>query len=406
MSFANTIAGGTQRDPAQHHRPARPGPPRRSRRWTSPSPTSSSCCATPPAPSSPRNAHRRSAGPHRRPGGRATSCGQRLADFAPLGGGPLTDLCLFVTETGYVAAPGPFFATTALFAPLLAAIGHDLTPAVLAGETTGTVAMAGADGVWAPNDEPVKCFVPELDRVDWVAIVDAGPTVRVVATDGLPERLLQTVDWSRRLFELDAATVPSGAAVPLDPDALDETVAAGERRAGRRAGRHRAPPLRHGPRVRQAAHPVRRPDRLLPGHPAQVWPNVSLAVERADSAAQYAAMSPRRRRRRPPPGRPRREGRRRHRGHPVGEGQHPGPRRDRLHVGARPAPVPAARLRVGAVAGLDRLAPRPAGRPAPRRLTTAAPTGGPPSRERGTSHRPTLSRGTWWVGAPARGSRR
>ena len=58
--------------------------------------------------------------PHRRPRGRRRCCGDTCADFAALGDGPLTDLCLFLAETGYVAAPGPFFATAALFVPLLA----------------------------------------------------------------------------------------------------------------------------------------------------------------------------------------------------------------------------------------------------------------------------------------------
>src|SRR6266487_3445338 len=56
---------------------------------------------------------------------------RHLKDFAALGDGPLTDLCLFVEETGYVAAPGPFFPTAALFAPLLAALGSDLLPSAL-----------------------------------------------------------------------------------------------------------------------------------------------------------------------------------------------------------------------------------------------------------------------------------
>ncbi|HUF85008.1 MAG TPA: hypothetical protein VMQ81_10500, partial [Acidimicrobiia bacterium] len=78
-----------------------------------------------------------------------------LRGFAGLGGGPLADLHLFLEEMGYVAAPGPFFATTALFAPVLAAIGHDLLPAVLAGEVTGTVALAGADGHWRLNGDAI-----------------------------------------------------------------------------------------------------------------------------------------------------------------------------------------------------------------------------------------------------------
>ena len=47
----------------------------------------------------------------------------RLTDFAGLATGPCTDLCLFIEQTGYVAAPGPFFASTALFGSVLAAAG-------------------------------------------------------------------------------------------------------------------------------------------------------------------------------------------------------------------------------------------------------------------------------------------
>src|SRR5438477_1371804 len=41
-----------------------------------------------------------------------------LREFTELGNGPLVDLCLFLEETGFALAPGPFFATTALFAGL------------------------------------------------------------------------------------------------------------------------------------------------------------------------------------------------------------------------------------------------------------------------------------------------
>src|SRR6266542_1694451 len=105
---------------------------------------------------------------------------RHLKDFAALGDGPLTELCLFVEETGYVAAPGPFFPTAALFAPLLGALGHELLAPAVAGEVTGTVAVAGADGVWQANDDRVKTFVPEADRVDWVALVSSGPAVTLV----------------------------------------------------------------------------------------------------------------------------------------------------------------------------------------------------------------------------------
>ena len=82
-----------------------------------------------------------------------------LREFAALGTGDATDLCVFLEQTGYVAAPGPFFASAALCAPLLAAIDHPALESVVAGKTTGTVAVAGTSGEWAPNAEPVKFFV-------------------------------------------------------------------------------------------------------------------------------------------------------------------------------------------------------------------------------------------------------
>jgi alkylation response protein AidB-like acyl-CoA dehydrogenase len=143
---------------------------------------------------------------------------RHLRDFAALGEEPLTDLCLFVEETGYVAAPGPFFPTAALFAPLLGALGHELLALAVAGEITGTVAMAGVAGVWQPNDDPVKTFVPEADRVDWVAVVSSGPAVTLLRSP--PARRVTTVDLSRRLFEVEvgAGAVP---AQSVDPEAFD-----------------------------------------------------------------------------------------------------------------------------------------------------------------------------------------
>ena len=213
----------------------------------------------------------------------------RERDFAALGDGPLTDLCLFTAETGYVAAPGRFFATTALFAPLLAATGDDRLAATLAGETSGTVAMAGLDGTWAPNEEPVKRFVPELDSVEWVAVVEAGPTLRVVPTAGLPMRLLGTADWSRRLFELDVADL-DGARRPLDVDAVDAVVAgATVALAAEMVGTARRlfdMALEYAKQRVQFDHPIGSFQAIQ-----HRLAELSLAVERADSAAQYAAMS-------------------------------------------------------------------------------------------------------------------
>jgi len=147
---------------------------------------------------------------------------EHLRAYAALGGGPLTDLHLFLEETGYVAAPGPFFPTAALFAPLLRAIGHDLVPAVLDGDVTGTVALAGNDGVWTPNDDPVKTFVAEADRVDWVAVVTGEPAVALVASP--PVRPVATIDPSRRLFEVDTTRIGARGRIAVDPDVVDALV--------------------------------------------------------------------------------------------------------------------------------------------------------------------------------------
>ncbi|MBM3672137.1 MAG: acyl-CoA dehydrogenase [Actinobacteria bacterium] len=148
----------------------------------------------------------------------------KLSDFTALGDGPASDLFLFVEETGYVAAPGVFFPTVAMFAPLLQALDHELLPSVLAGEATGTVALAGADGHFVPNDEPVKTFVPEADRVDWVAVVDTGPKVRIIPAGDVALRQTRLVDFSRRHFEVDTANVKSDT-LALDPAAFDDVVA-------------------------------------------------------------------------------------------------------------------------------------------------------------------------------------
>jgi alkylation response protein AidB-like acyl-CoA dehydrogenase len=143
---------------------------------------------------------------------------ERLREFCGLGAGSAVDLCLFLEQTGYVAAPGQFFATVALFAPMLEAAESDLLEKVLAGEVTGTVALAGLDGVWRPGGEATKTFVPEADRVDHIAVVGAGPTITVV--DRLPTRLVGTVDTSRRLFDVDTTTVVAGGR-PIAPEAVE-----------------------------------------------------------------------------------------------------------------------------------------------------------------------------------------
>lgn len=144
-----------------------------------------------------------------------------LSEWTPLSDGPLTDLCLFLEEAGAVLLPGPFFTTTALFRPLLRAVGSDPEG------WTGTVALAGPDGVWdarSISDDRTRTFVLEADRVDRIAIATPGPGL--VVTEPLPARLVESADFSRRLFDLE---VPRGAqaATAIDADALAGVVERG-----------------------------------------------------------------------------------------------------------------------------------------------------------------------------------
>ena len=124
---------------------------------------------------------------------------RHLREFNALGAGPATDLCLFLEQTGYAAAPGPFLAT-ALFTSL---VGGD-------GETTGTVAFL---------DDAMNPFVLEAGRVDQIALIGPGPGLAVVATADLRARLrfVTTVDFSRRMYQLDSSDLDARAE-PIDPE--------------------------------------------------------------------------------------------------------------------------------------------------------------------------------------------
>jgi alkylation response protein AidB-like acyl-CoA dehydrogenase len=123
---------------------------------------------------------------------------RHLAEYAPLAAGPTTDLCLFLEQTGYAAAPGPFLATM-LYASL---VGDD-------GTITGTVASIA---------DEANPFVLEADRVEKVAFVLPGPRVAVADTRDLTLRPVATVDFSRRLFSIEGAPTHSQ---PFDVGLLD-----------------------------------------------------------------------------------------------------------------------------------------------------------------------------------------
>ncbi len=159
------------------------------------------------------------------PDGAADLFARHLRDWVELAGGPAVDLTLFLTEAGAAVAPGPFLATAGFFAPLLVAAGHDLASAAVAGEAVGTVAIAGADGMWTAAPATLRSQVIDLHLVDHVAVVldgAAGPALAVVEASTVAGRRVETMDLARGSFAMDIAAVPSG--VPLDPSALDDAI--------------------------------------------------------------------------------------------------------------------------------------------------------------------------------------
>jgi alkylation response protein AidB-like acyl-CoA dehydrogenase len=105
----------------------------------------------------------------------------------------MVDLCVFMEELGYVAAPGPFFASAVLAAPVLTALG--------APGRTATVAVAGADGRWRLNDEVRKTFVLNAQTVDGVVALGADGSA-VLLDDPVTTRVA-TIDTTRPIYDVD-----------------------------------------------------------------------------------------------------------------------------------------------------------------------------------------------------------
>ena len=162
---------------------------------------------------------------------------RHLRDWVALADGPTVDWALFGIELGAACAPGPFLVTAGLFTPLLLAIDHPLAPAAVAGEITGTVAIAGADGVWRPNDDPVRTQVIDLDRVDHVAVIGtagpagtggtggtAGPGAATLAVLDAPALTAQRIDTLDLLRTVHRFEIPDGTAfdaLPIETLPLD-----------------------------------------------------------------------------------------------------------------------------------------------------------------------------------------
>jgi alkylation response protein AidB-like acyl-CoA dehydrogenase len=194
-----------------------------------------------------------------------------LREYAGLGAGPATDLCLFLEQTGHAAAPGPFFATAALFTPL---VGGD-------GTTTGTVALV---------DDDVNPYVLEADRVDQLAVIADGSLAVVDVTHVAScLRFVETVDQSRRLFLFDTSDVHLEF-TPIEPAALvawrDRVHAALAAEMVGTARRIFEMTLLYAKERKQFDVPIGSFQAIQ-----HKLAEMSLVLERAAAAVQYAAMT-------------------------------------------------------------------------------------------------------------------
>ena len=190
-----------------------------------------------------------------------------LSEYTALGAGPAADLCLFLEQTGYAAAPGPFLATTMY----TALTGDDATP-------TGTVALV---------DDPTHPYVLEVDRVQRIAVVLPGPRLAVVDAAAVSARFVATVDFSRRIFALDVADLD---ATPLAADAYarwrDRAYASLAAEMVGTARRIFDMALAYAKERKQFDVPIGSFQAIQ-----HKLADMSLALERATAAVHYAAMT-------------------------------------------------------------------------------------------------------------------
>jgi hypothetical protein len=213
-----------------------------------------------------------------------------LGAFAALATGSAADTAIFLEECGYVAAPGAFFPTVALFGPLCAAAGLPEAGEVAQGALRGTVAMADREGRWEPHGGPAKHFVLDLAVVDAVAVVAPGPTVAVTdAATLLPAAIeVETIDPSRRLWVVDTERVGAGVAVAGDALArwLDRARLALAAEMAGTARRCFDLALAYAKEREQFDRPIGSFQAIQ-----HKLAEMSLEVERAVAAVQYAAMA-------------------------------------------------------------------------------------------------------------------
>jgi alkylation response protein AidB-like acyl-CoA dehydrogenase len=188
---------------------------------------------------------------------------EHLLEWTELGRGPLVDLCLFLEETGAVLAPGPFFSVSVLWT------GLDL-------EGMGTVAFI---------DDITMPYTLDADRVAHIAVLVPDGAV-VIDSSRLTRQPVQTIDWTRRLFEVSGAG-DFDPPKPVDIAALRER--AGVALAAEMLGTTRWL-LHHTIDYAKERHQFGRPIGSFQAIQHKVA-DMALVYEQAWSAVYYAAMA-------------------------------------------------------------------------------------------------------------------
>jgi alkylation response protein AidB-like acyl-CoA dehydrogenase len=118
-----------------------------------------------------------------------------LHGWVGLSTGSPVDIAIFMEEYGRALVPGVFFAT------LLAAFAASTVDESIDGPAT--IAVAGPDGIWTPNEAAEKCFVPSAAQASQVVVISgssAAPRLAVLARDELVLVPVQQMDESRPLY--------------------------------------------------------------------------------------------------------------------------------------------------------------------------------------------------------------
>ena len=306
--------------------------------------------------------------------------------YGGAGYGPV-ELGIVLEEMGRALLVAPYFSTVVLAGQALAASGDEdamarWLPGIADGSLTAALAVAEESGSWDLAEvttaaEPAgdgwtvsgsKLYVVDGHTADLLLVVARTPDghgVFAVEGDapGVERARLDALDLTRPLASVtlrDARAVRVGAGRDTAAwlsEVTDLVLAA--LAAEQLGGAARCLELSVEYAMRPRA--VRPPDRLVPGHQAQVRhpaPRGRVRPVRGSRGNRGAG--------RPRAGRGARGGARLRpllgRLHPRRQGVHPDPRRHRLHLGARRAPVPTAGEVVRAFPRPARAPARPAGR--------------------------------------------